>query len=76
MGNAPGNLIEYWDYIENHSERMIGGCIWDWVDQGINKYGYPSDHYFYGGDFGDKPNDADFHVMAWLLRIGGSPQNC
>ena len=60
MGNAPGNLIEYWDYIENHSERMIGGCIWDWVDQGINKYGYPSDHYFYGGDFGDKPNDADF----------------
>ena len=27
MGNAVGNLREYWDYIENHSERMIGGCI-------------------------------------------------
>ena len=39
MGNAIGNLDEYWDYIENHSRRMIGGCIWDWVDQGINKYG-------------------------------------
>ena len=39
MGNAIGNLDEYWDYIENHSCRMIGGCIWDWVDQGINKYG-------------------------------------
>lgn len=36
MGNAIGNLEEYWDYIEHHSKRMIGGCIWDWVDQGIN----------------------------------------
>jgi len=60
MGNAPGNLAEYWDYIENRSERMIGGCIWDWVDQGINKCGEPLGHYFYGGDFGDKPNDSDF----------------
>ena len=36
MGNAIGNLEEYWDYIEHHSKRMIGGCIWDWVDQGID----------------------------------------
>jgi beta-galactosidase len=34
MGNAMGNLQEYWDVIEN-SKRLIGGCIWDWVDQGI-----------------------------------------
>ncbi|MDE7388863.1 MAG: DUF4981 domain-containing protein [Muribaculaceae bacterium] len=34
MGNAIGNLREYWDYIEN-SKRTIGGCIWDWIDQGI-----------------------------------------
>ena len=34
MGQAIGNLAEYWDYIEN-SERTIGGCIWDWVDQAI-----------------------------------------
>lgn len=27
MGNAIGNLEEYWDYIEHHSKRMIGGCI-------------------------------------------------
>lgn len=59
MGNAPGNLGEYWDYIEK-SERIIGGCVWDWVDQGINKYGEPADKYYYGGDFGDKPNDKDF----------------
>jgi beta-galactosidase len=60
MGNAVGNLTEYWDYIENHSQRTIGGCIWDWVDQGINMYGKPANQYYYGGDFGDKPNDGDF----------------
>lgn len=34
MGNAIGNLKEYWDYIET-SKRTIGGCIWDWIDQAI-----------------------------------------
>jgi len=60
MGNAIGNLEEYWDYIENHSERMIGACIWDWVDQGINKKGEPDYKFFFGGSFGDYPNDNDF----------------
>lgn len=60
MGNAMGNLAEYWDYIENESERMIGGCIWDWVDQAINKQGRPKTEYYVGGDFGDTPNDNDF----------------
>ena len=59
MGNAIGNLREYWDYIENQSERMIGACIWDWVDQGIEKPGEPG-HYYFGGSFGDQPNDNDF----------------
>lgn len=60
MGNSIGNLDQYWDYIQNHSERMIGGCIWDWVDQGINKPGEPSTNYYFGGSFGDFPNDRDF----------------
>ena len=47
MGNAVGNLREYWDYIENHSTRMIGGCIWDFVDQALNKRGEPDDNYFF-----------------------------
>lgn len=34
MGNAVGNLADYWDLIEN-GKRTIGGCIWDWVDQAI-----------------------------------------
>lgn len=34
MGNAVGNLTEYWDIIER-SNATIGGAIWDWVDQSI-----------------------------------------
>lgn len=34
MGNAIGNLNEYWNIIKS-SNSTIGGCIWDWVDQAI-----------------------------------------
>lgn len=60
MGNSIGNLDQYWDYIINRSDRMIGGCIWDWVDQGLNKPGEPDTNYYFGGSFGDSPNDNDF----------------
>lgn len=61
MGNAMGNLKEYWEYIEN-SDRMIGGCIWDWVDQGLIDSDGDKDAYLYGGDFGDTPNDHNFCI--------------
>lgn len=32
MGNAVGNLKEYWDIIRQY-DNMLGGFIWDWVDQ-------------------------------------------
>ncbi|MEG1585507.1 MAG: glycoside hydrolase family 2 TIM barrel-domain containing protein [Bacteroidales bacterium] len=56
MGNAMGNFKEYWDEIYAHP-RMLGGFIWDWVDQGIYKQ-LPDGRQMvaYGGDFGDKPN--------------------
>ena len=34
MGNSVGNLQDYWDAIESH-DRLQGGFIWDWVDQGL-----------------------------------------
>lgn len=34
MGNAVGNLREYWDGIFD-SNYGVGGCIWDFVDQSI-----------------------------------------
>ena len=64
MGNAVGNLQEYWDVIEKHN-RLIGGCIWDWVDQGLQKEvpGKPGEYFFaYGGDYGDRPTDWNFCV--------------
>ena len=32
MGNAVGNLSDYWDVIRKY-DSMLGGFIWDWVDQ-------------------------------------------
>ncbi len=64
MGNAVGNLQEYWDVIEKHP-RLIGGCIWDWVDQGLAKPvpGKAGEYFFaYGGDFGDRPSDWNFCI--------------
>jgi len=36
MGNSVGNLQDYWDAIDAHP-ALQGGCIWDWVDQGLTK---------------------------------------
>jgi beta-galactosidase len=56
MGNALGNFKDYWDEIYSN-KRMLGGFIWDWVDQGIYKTRADGSRMMaYGGDFGDKPN--------------------
>ena len=36
MGNAMGNLQEYWDVVYSYP-ALIGGCVWDWVDQALWK---------------------------------------
>lgn len=60
MGNSTGNLKEYWEAIEEYP-RLQGGFIWDWKDQGIRRFTEEGAEWFaYGGDFGDKPNDANF----------------
>ena len=62
MGNSCGNLIEYWNAIKTY-DRLIGGCIWDWVDQAIREYDEDGNMYFtYGGDYGDKPNSGNFCI--------------
>ncbi len=66
MGNAVGNLAEYWEVIERH-DRLIGACIWDWVDQGLRVKTADGREYFaYGGDFGDKPNDGSFCINGMV----------
>lgn len=37
MGNAVGNLDRYWEEVYGN-ERMMGGFIWDWADQGIARF--------------------------------------
>ena len=61
MGNACGNLIDYWNAIES-SNFLMGGAIWDWTDQAITYYDKNTheEFYAYGGDFGDNPNDGMF----------------
>lgn len=60
MGNSCGNLKEYWEAIESH-KRLIGGCIWDWVDQGLRRREPDGTEWWaYGGDFGPGPNDGSF----------------
>lgn len=34
MGNSVGNLYEYWEAFRS-SDNILGGFIWDWVDQSI-----------------------------------------
>ncbi|UCH36618.1 MAG: DUF4981 domain-containing protein [Armatimonadota bacterium] len=62
MGNGPGNLKEYWEAIRTHP-RLLGGCIWEWVDHGIRRRTESGAEWFaYGGDFGDEPNDGNFCI--------------
>ncbi len=64
MGNAIGNLEEYWREIYWHP-RLLGGFIWEWADQGLRKTA-PDGRKFiaYGGDFGDKPNLGAFAIKG------------
>lgn len=60
MGNAVGNLIDYWEAIES-TNYFMGGAIWEWIDHGLYNYTKDGTRYLgYGGNFGDKPNDGMF----------------
>ena len=64
MGLGPGSLKEYWETIYAN-DRLIGGCIWEWVDHGILMETEDGEQYYaYGGDFGEHPHDGNFCVDA------------
>ena len=67
MGNSCGNFLDYWEAIEQYPQ-LQGGCVWDWVDQGIWKTTPDGRRYFgYGGDFGDSPTDRNFCCNGLVL---------
>ena len=74
MGNAAGNLIDYWEAIES-TNFFVGGAIWDWADQAFwNIDSKTGDKYMaYGGDFGDRPNDHTF-CMNGIMFPDHSPK--
>ena len=64
MGNSLGGMEDYWELIRKEPQ-LQGGCIWDWVDQGLKKVSSDGVSYFaYGGDFGppETPSDGNFLI--------------
>jgi beta-galactosidase len=75
MGNSTGNLPEYWELVSRHP-RLIGGFIWDWMDQGILKEtGDGRSFWAYGGDWGPvgTPSDANFNING-VVWPDGTPK--
>ena len=73
MGNSVGNLQDYWDAIENY-KALQGGCIWDWVDQGLlTKNEKGEEFWAYGGDFGPDtvPSDGKFCMNGIVDPVRG-----
>ena len=67
MGNAVGNLVDYWEAIES-TNHFMGGAIWDWIDQSLYNYDAATGEKYlgFGGDFGDYPNGGQF-VMNGII---------
>ncbi|GAB3577770.1 glycoside hydrolase family 2 TIM barrel-domain containing protein [Hymenobacter daeguensis] len=71
MGNATGNMKEFWD-IWRSTKRIIGGCIWEFKDQGLlKKDSTGTAFYAYGGDFQEKYYD-DFTIKG-IVDSEGQP---
>lgn len=70
MGNSNGSLHHYWEAFAKYP-LFQGGCIWDWIDQGLTKTDKGGHAYWaYGGDFHDTPNDNTFCIngLVWPNR--------
>lgn len=73
MGNSTGNLKEFWDIFRS-MPRIIGGCIWDYKDQGLLKTDSAGiQFYAYGGDFGEKLHDGNFCING-IVASDGRPK--
>lgn len=72
MGNSAGNLKEFWDQWRS-TDRVIGGCIWEFKDQGLlKKDSVGREYYAYGGDFGERYFD-NFTIKG-IVAADGRPK--
>jgi beta-galactosidase len=71
MGNSTGNIKEFWDQFRS-KERLIGGCIWEFKDQGLYKTDPEGKRFIaYGGDFGEKYFDS--FTIKGIVQADGTP---
>ena len=69
MGNSNGNMKDFWD-VFRATPRVIGGAIWEFKDQGLQKQDSNGVKYFaYGGDFGEKYFD-NFTIKGVVASDG------
>jgi beta-galactosidase len=67
MGNSLGNFFKYTELFEKYP-HIIGGFIWDFIDQGLRKKDEKGEEFWaYGGDFGDEPNDKNFCINGIVM---------
>ncbi len=61
MGNGPGDLEDYFTWIQNH-DIMCGGFVWEWCDHTVYKGTAENGKamYYYGGDHGETIHDGNF----------------
>ncbi len=72
MGNSGGNIKDFWDQWRN-TKRIIGGCIWEFKDQGLLKKDSAGvEYYAYGGDYGEKYFD-NFTIKG-IVNADGAPK--
>lgn len=63
MGNGPGDFEQYFQLFQKY-DKLCGGFVWEWCDQGIYK-GITEDGkiiYYYGGDHGESIHDGNFCI--------------
>ncbi|WP_225444136.1 glycoside hydrolase family 2 TIM barrel-domain containing protein [Echinicola arenosa] len=73
MGNSTGNMKELWDEFRS-LPQVIGGCIWDFKDQGLLKTTEDGEEFYaYGGDFGEELHDGNFCING-IVASDGRPK--
>jgi beta-galactosidase len=85
MGNSNGGLADYFHLFKTRP-GLQGGFIWEWLDHGLRQKTADGREFFaYGGDFGEKPHDANFvcdglvsadripHPAMWELKHLAQP---
>ncbi len=75
MGNSPGYLEQYWDFVYTH-ENCIGGFVWEFKNHGVYREDENNNPYYaYGGDLGD---EEEYHwnnfCLDGYLTADGTPK--